>query len=231
MERPRILIVDDEAGIIRTLRANLEASGFETLAAMDGFEALEAIKKYSPDILILDILMPKMDGFEVCRRVREWSKIPIIMLSALHDEAEKVKCLDLGSDDYVCKPFDLNELIARVRAVLRRATEANIARSNPLFTSGGLTVDFVKRRVTLNGNEVRLTLTEYSLLRELVLNADTVLTHKHLLKKVWGPEYTCEIEYLRVFSSRLRAKLERDPAGPKYIITVSGVGYKFQTTA
>lgn len=126
MEHPCILIVDDEVGVIRTLRAGLEASGFETLAARDGCEALEVIRKCSPDILILDILMPRMDGFEVCRRVREWSKIPIIMLSALHDEKEKVKCLDLGSDDYVCKPFDLSELIARVRAVLRRATEAKI---------------------------------------------------------------------------------------------------------
>jgi len=230
MERPCVLIVDDEVGVIRTLRASLEASGFETLVAMDGCEALEAIKEHSPDILILDILMPRMDGFEVCRRVREWSKIPIIMLSALHDEEEKVKCLDLGSDDYVCKPFDLSELIARVRAVLRRATEANIVRSNPLFTSGGLTVDFVKRRVTVNGNEIRLTLTEYSFLRELVLNAGTVLTHKYLLNKVWGPRYVCEIEYLRVFANRLRAKIEPDPARPKHIVTVRGVGYKFQTT-
>ena len=230
MEHPSVLIVDDEVGIIRILRASLKASGFETVAAKDGCEALEAMKKYLPDVLILDILMPRMDGFEVCRRVREWSKIPIIMLSAMRDEEEKVKCLDLGADDYVCKPFDLSELTARIRAVLRRATEAKIACSKPAFTSGDLTVDFVKRRVTVNGSEVSLTPTEYSFLLELVLNAGTALTHQHLLNKVWGPEYVCEVEYLRVFANRLRVKIEPDPARPKYIATAHGVGYKFQTS-
>ena len=228
IRRPRILVVDDEPGIIRALQTSLEANGFETLAATNGSEALEAIDEELPDLLILDIIMPKMDGFEVCRRVRQLSEIPIIMLSARKSEEDKVRCLNLGSDDYISKPFSMNELVARVKAVLRRTTGIGTTSAQPSFTCGSLTIDFAKRRVTIAGNEVRLTPTEFSLLQELTLNADKVLTHTHLLKTVWGPEYGQEREYLRVFAGRLRAKLEPNPLDPKYIVNVPGVGYKFQ---
>lgn len=231
MHRLRILIVDDESTIVKFLRANLEANGFETLGAMDGAEALQTIERELPDLLILDIMMPQMDGFEVCRRLREWSQIPIIMLSALGDVSDKVKCLDLGADDYITKPFAVDELMARVKSVFRRAQTAKTAPTQPSFTSGELQINFVERRVTVAGSEVTLTPTEYSLLQELVLNAGKVLTHTHLLNRVWGPMYEEEREYLRVFVGRLRAKLEPDPTNPKYIITVPGVGYQFKHTA
>jgi len=231
MSKTRILVVDDELSIIKLLRANLEARGYEVLAATDGVGALQAFEMELPDLVILDIMMPKMDGFEVCRRLREWTQIPIIMLSARGDVSDKVKCLSLGADDYITKPFGVGELIARVRAVLRR-TEAAAAISNqPSFTSGDLQISFAQRRVTIAGKEVKLTPTEYSLLQEFVLNAGKVLTHTHLLNKVWGSEYREEREYLHVFVRRLRAKLEPDPANPRYITTVPGVGYQFKDTA
>jgi len=231
MKKTRILVVDDELSIIKFLRANLESKDYEVLAAMDGAEALQTFEMELPDLVILDIMMPKLDGFEVCRRLREWSQIPIIMLSARGDESDKVKCLDLGADDYITKPFGASELIARVRAVLRRTEAAATIPTQPSFTSGDLQINFVKRRVTVAGKEVRLTPTEYSLLQEFVLNAGKVLTHTYLLNKVWGPDYREEREYLHVFVRRLRAKLEPDPTNPKYIITVPGVGYQFKDTA
>ncbi len=231
MRRIRILVVDDELAIIKFLRANLEDNDFETLAAMDGIEALKTTERELPDLLILDIMMPKMDGFEVCRRVREWSQIPIIMLSARCDEEDKVKCLGLGADDYLTKPFGVNELIARVRAVLRRTMALDSIPTEPSFTSGDLQINFVERKVISGRNEVRLAPTEYSLLQELTLNAGKVLTYAQLLNRVWGPEYGQEREYLYVFIGRLRAKLEPDPTNPVHIVTVPGVGYKFQAMA
>ena len=231
MKKTRILVVDDELSIIKFLRANLEARDYEVLAAMDGAEALQAIEMELPDLVILDIMMPKMDGFEVCRRLREWSQIPVIMLSARGDESDKVKCLDLGADDYITKPFGKDELIARVRALLRRTEAVASIPTQPSFTSGDLQINFVKRQVTVASKEVKLTPTEYSLLQEFVLNAGKVLTHTHLLNKVWGPEYREDTQYLHVFVRRLRAKLEPDPTNPKYIATVPGVGYQFKDTA
>jgi len=231
MVKTRILVVDDELSIIKFLRANLEAKGYKVLAAMDGAEALQTFEMELPDLVILDIMMPKMDGFEVCRKLREWSQVPIIMLSARGDVSDKVKCLSLGADDYITKPFGVGELIARVRAVLRRTEAAAAIPSQPSFTSGDLQISFAQRRVTIAGKEVKLTPTEYNLLQELVLNAGKVLTHTHLLNKVWGSEYREEREYLHVFVRRLRAKLEPDPANPRYIITVPGVGYQFKDTA
>jgi len=201
MKKTRILVVDDELSIIKFLRANLEARDYEVLAAMDGAEALQAIEMELPDLVILDIMMPKMDGFEVCRRLREWSQIPVIMLSARGDESDKVKCLDLGADDYITKPFGKDELIARVRAVLRRTEAVASIPTQPSFTSGDLQINFVKRQVTVASKEVKLTPTEYSLLQEFVLNAGKVLTHTHLLNKVWGPEYREDTQYLHVFPS------------------------------
>ena len=230
MRHPRILIVDDEQAIIKFLRANLQAEGYEVLTAIDGAEALETVEKELPDLIILDIMMPKMDGVEVCRRLREWSQIPIIMLSARGDVTDKIECLDLGADEYVSKPFAVEELIARVKAVLRRTQTVGAIPTQPSFTTGGLKINFASRQVTVAGNEVKLTPTEYSLLQELVLNVGKVLTHIHLLNKVWGLEYREEKEYLHVFIRRLRAKLEPDPRNPCYIITVPGVGYQFQET-
>ena len=228
MHHPCILIVDDELAIVKFLRANLEANGYETLAASDGAEALQKVEMELPDLIILDIMMPKIDGFEVCRRIREWSQIPIIMLSVRGDLMDKVKCLDLGADDYLTKPFGKEELIARVRAVLRRTEGAYVTSSQPSFTCDDLEINFVERRITVAGREVKLTPTEYNLLRELALNTNKVLTHNMLLGKVWGPEYGEEKEYLRVFVNRLRQKLEVNPENPKYIITVPGVGYQFK---
>ncbi len=227
MVKSRILVVDDEISIVKFLRANLESKGYEVLAAMNGAEALQTFEMELPDLVILDIMMPKMDGFEVCRRLREWSQVPIIMLSARGDEKDKVKCLDLGADDYITKPFGANELTARVGAVLRRTREGATIPTKPFFTSGDLKINFAQRKVSIADKEVKLTPTEYNLLQEFVLNAGKVLTHTHLLNKVWGPEYRDEKEYLHVFIPRLRAKLEPDPTNPKYITTVSGVGYQF----
>ena len=231
MRKSRILIVDDDLGVVKSVRANLQARDCETLVAMDGTEALRVIEEELPDLIILDIMMAKMDGFEVCRQVREWSQIPIIMLSARHDVEEKVKCLDSGADDYITKPFGVNELIARVRAVLRRTKEMGTTPTIPSFTSGDLKINFIERRVTVAGRKVKLTPTEYNLLKELVLNAGKVFSHSMLLGRVWGPDYAGEREYLRVFIGRLRKKLETDPGHPKYIVTAPGVGYQFQTTA
>jgi len=230
MRKTRILIVDDELSIIKFLRATLKAKNYEVLTAMDGAEALQNIEMELPDLMILDIMMPKVDGFEVCRRLREWSQIPIIMLSARGDEGDKVKCLELGADDYITKPFGTSELVARVRAVLRRTKAARVIPTQPSFTSGDIKINFVERRVTVAEREVKLTPTEYNLLQELVLNANKVLTHSMLLGKVWGPEYGEEREYLRVFIGRLRRQLEPKPENPKYIISIPGVGYQFKAT-
>ncbi len=225
-----ILIVDDEVSILKFLRSNLEDRGYAVISASNGEEALHAIERELPDLIVLDVMMPKMDGFEVCRRLREWSQIPIIMLSARGDEKDKVKCLDLGADDYIVKPFGASELMARVSAVLRRTKTADISPVRSSIASGDLAINFAKRRITRAGVEVKLTPTEYALLQELAVNSGKVLTHTHLLNKVWGPEYRDEREYLHVFVRRLRSKLEPDPDKPTYILTISGVGYQFIDT-
>ena len=231
MKKTRILVVDDDLVNVKLLRANLEVRGYEVLAAMDGTEALETVEREQPDLIILDIMMPKMDGIEVCRRLREWSQVPIIMLSGRGDIADKVECLNLGADDYLAKPFGVEELIARVRAVLRRTEAVGAVPAQPSFTCNNIEINFSQRRITVAGREVRLTPTEYNLLQELVVNAGKVLTHAHLLNKVWGLEYGEEREYLRVFVGRLRKELEPDPENPKYIITIPGVGYQFEAPA
>lgn len=228
--KKRILIVDDELSILKFLRSNLEDRGYAIISATNGEEALAIIEREMPDLILLDVMMPQMDGFEVCRRLREWSQIPIIMLSARGDERDKVQCLDLGADDYIVKPFGSNELMARVRAVLRRTKMVSAPPTKSSITHGDLVINFAKRQITFAGEDVKLTPTEYALLQELALNSGKVLTHTHLLNKVWGPEYRDEREYLHVFVRRLRSKLEPDPNNPTYIITVSGVGYQFVDT-
>ena len=225
--KKRILLVDDEIGIIKFVRAKLAAQGYDVLTAMDGDQAIQTFEMELPDLIVLDITMPKMDGFEVCSRIREWSQIPIIMLSARGDETDKVKCLELGADDYITKPFGVNELVARVSAVLRRTAVTSVTPTQPSVRSGDLEINFALRKVTLGGEEIQLTPTEYSLLQELSLNAGKVLSHSHLLKKVWGLEYGNETDYLHTFIRRLRRKLEPDSPEPLYIVTVPGVGYRF----
>ena len=232
MRKSRILVVDDDIGVLKSVRANLQARDYEALTAMDGLEALEVIEREMPDLVILDISMPRLNGFEVCRRVREWSQVPIIMLSARQDVEEKVRCLNSGADDYVTKPFGVNELAARVQAVLRRARDrGDDTQTTPSFTCDDLHINFVERRVHVRGREIKLTPTEYNLLQELVLGANRVMSHATLLGRVWGPEYADEREYLHVFIGRLRKEIEPDPAQPRYIVTIPGVGYKFQTHA
>jgi two-component system KDP operon response regulator KdpE len=231
MTKDRILVVDDELSIVKFLRANLETRGYHVLAAMDGEEALSIFERELPDLVILDVMMPRMNGFEVCQRLREWSQTPIIMLSARGDEKDKVKCLDLGADDYITKPFGASELIARVSAVLRRSEKANSAPVQPAFVSDELKINFAQRQVTIDGQEVRLTPIEFALLQELALNAGKVLTHVHLLGRVWGPEYRDEREYLHVFVRRLRKKLETDRIKCRCIVTVPGIGYQLKPGA
>lgn len=227
MSRTNILVVDDDEKIIKFLRYNLSREGWHILTARDGAEALEVVAGESPDLILLDIMLPRVDGFEVCRRLRQWTQVPIIGLSARGDTADKVKCLNLGADDYITKPFGIDELIARIKAVLRRNKMDDLAPASPSFQSGDLKIDFITRTVTVGGNEVKLTPTEYKLLQELVLGGGQALSHRHLLSKIWGPEYKTEREYLHVYIGHLRTKLEADPKNPRYIISVPGVGYQF----
>jgi two-component system KDP operon response regulator KdpE len=228
MKKTNVLVVDDEVNVLRYVRACLQKDKYDVIMASDGEEALLRAEEENPMLVILDIMMPKLNGFEVCRRLREWSEVPIIMLSARADEGDKVKCLDLGADDYITKPFGADELLARVRALLRRAEAAVAVPTRPSFNSAELNISFAQRRVTMGDRELRLTPTEYNLLQELALNSGKVLTHTHLLNKVWGPEYRDETEYLHEYIRRLRNKLEPDKDNPAYIFSISGVGYRLR---
>ncbi|MDD4985559.1 MAG: response regulator transcription factor [Dehalococcoidales bacterium] len=228
MHRPRVLIADDDPIVVKFVSAILRNDGCDVLTATDGAATIEAVERDSPDLVILDITMPNVDGFEVCRRLREWSQVPIIMLSARGETLDKVRCLNLGADDFVTKPFAMDELIARVKSVLRRARTPSEVREPSSFIRGSMEVDLLRRRVTVAGKEVRLTPTEYMLLQELVSNAGKVLSHTHLLGRVWGSDYVEDRQFLHVFINRLRTKLEADPQNPEYITTVSGVGYLFK---
>jgi two-component system KDP operon response regulator KdpE len=231
MDKKSILIVDDDPAILRLLSMNLKARGYEIFTATDGEESLEAVQKDFIDLIILDLMMPKVDGVEVCRRVREWSDVPIIILSARGDENDKVKCLELGADDYLTKPFGIAELMARINTAFRHRGDPTVAPAQSTFSYEGLEINFAKRRVTVDGREVTLTPTEFALLQHLAVNSDKVLTHNMLLQSVWGNEYSSEKEYLRVFVGRLRRKLEPDPKNPKYIQTIPGVGYQISTSS
>jgi len=231
MDKKHILIVDDDPAILRLLSTNLKARNYEVITATNGEESLEAVQKDFIDLIILDLMMPKIDGVEVCRRIREWSDVPIIILSARGDENDKVKCLELGADDYLTKPFGIAELMARIKTAFRHRGDPTVSPAQSTFVCDGLEINFAKRRVTVNGREVTLTPTEFALLQHLAVNSDKVLTHNMLLQSVWGSEYSSEKEYLRVFVGRLRRKLEPDPKNPKYIQTIPGVGYHIATTA
>ncbi len=222
----RILIVDDEPQIRRLLRATLTAHGYTTVEAASGAEALRMATTEHPELIILDLGLPDIDGTDVIRRVREWSSVPIIVLSVRSAEREKIDALDHGADDYVTKPFGAGELLARIRAALRHRLQAEA--SDPIYRNGGLVVDMARRVVTMDGEEVKLTPKEYELLRQLVIHAGKVLTHQHLLREVWGPTHVGETHYLRVFIGTLRGKIERDTARPRYIVTEPGVGYRMK---
>jgi len=223
MKKPVVLVVDDEPQILRVMRASLPIRGYEVLTASSGKEALDQLSKQVPDLLILDLAMPEMSGLEVCRRVREFSTVPIIILSAKGSESDKVAALDLGADDYVTKPFGMDELLARARAVLRRLATT----SDRVLTVGDVTIDIDEHRVVVGGKEIRLTPKEFDVFKYLVNSAGKVVTHRALLQTVWGWESTDQTEYLRVFINQLRRKIEIDASHPRYIITEPWVGYRF----
>ena len=222
----RVLVVDDEPAIRRFLRVSLGAHGCTVFEAVNGQEALAGVAAHRPDLVILDLGLPDIDGLEVTRQLREWTRLPIIILSVRGEEAEKIAALDAGADDYLTKPFGAGELLARMRAAVRRASSPAGA---PLVTTGGLSVDLARRLVSVNGAAVQLTPTEYDLLRLLVTHAGKVLTHHQLLREVWGAGYETEAHMLRVNISNLRRKIEPDPARPRYLLTEPGVGYRLQT--
>jgi len=229
----RILVVDDEVPIQRILRRNLTVSGYEVLVADNGKQAVEMARLHQPDLILLDICMPgELDGLDVCVHVRDFTQTPIIVLSAVSEEKQKVKALDLGADDYLTKPFSNDELQARVRACLRRvgAQETNTDNEPGVLVSedGYIHMDIPSRQVRVGSQEVRLTPTEFELLRQLMLYAGKVLTHRSLLRAVWGPEYGEEADYLRVYVRQLRLKVEAEPSRPKYILTEPGIGYVFR---
>jgi two-component system KDP operon response regulator KdpE len=221
----RVLIVDDETSIRRYLRAALSAQGFTIYEAANGQEAINAVLANRPDIIILDLGLPDIDGIEVTRQLREWSQIPIIILSVREAELDKIAALDAGADDYLTKPFGTGELMARIRVVMRRQTSKT---DEPILHVDELQMDLSRRVVTVKGDEISLTPTEYDILRLLMQNAGKVITHRHLLKQVWGTAYESEMHILRVNISNLRRKIEADPARPQYLVTEPGVGYRLR---
>jgi two-component system, OmpR family, KDP operon response regulator KdpE len=226
MSGERVLIVDDEQPIRRFLRVTLSSQTYTVLEAASAQEGLTIATDQKPDIIILDLGLPDMDGVEVTRLLRQWTQIPIIILSVRGSESDKIAALDAGADDYLTKPFGVGELLARLRAAVRRSAQTG---NEPVFTIGNLKVDLARRLVTVSGREAQLTPNEYELLRMLVTNAGKVLTHRHLLREVWGAEYGNESHMLHVNISNLRHKIELDPARPHLIITEPGVGYRFGT--
>lgn len=233
----RILVVDDEIPIQRILRRNLTMSGYDVLIADDGEQAVEMTRLHQPDLILLDLCLPgEIDGLDVCRQVRQWTQTPIIVLSAITEEKQKIEALDLGADDYLTKPFSNDELQARVRACLRRASVATMDNGDMhkqpqiLHSDDGyLWMNVARRQVRVGEQDVRLTPTEFELLRQLMLYSGKVLTHRSLLRAVWGPEYGEEADYLRVYVRQLRLKVEAEPSRPRYILTEPGIGYVFRS--
>ena len=218
-----VLVIDDEAQIRRLLRITLEANGYKVIEAAGGKEGLVEAATRRPDIVILDLGLPDMDGVAVLKRLREWSQAPVVVLSVRDRDEDKIVALDEGADDYVTKPFSTPELLARLRVAIRHVQSAD---EEVVFRSGGLEVDLVERRVSVKGQEVKLTVTEYALLRLLVRHAGRVLTHRQILKEVWGPNAVEQTHYLRVYVARLREKIEQEPSRPVLLITEPGIGYR-----
>src|SRR6266508_3931121 len=226
MRKGRVLVVDDEVEIRRALGRALAARDYVVETAADGEQAVATARRFDPDLVVLDLNMPGLDGFEVCRQLRTWSQVPILVLSVREDETDKVTALDLGADDYLTKPFGTDELMARVRALLRRAG-AQGAPPAVRFVAEGLEIDLDAHRVVRSGEDVKLTRTEWSLLEELSRHPGKLLTHNWLLEHVWGPGYTGDVDVLRVFISQLRGKIEPDPTRPRIIATDPGIGYRW----
>jgi len=224
--KPQALIIDDELQIRRLLRVCLEGNGYRVDEAASGQEGLNAAAQHPPDIVILDLGLPDMDGATVLKRLREWSRVPVVVLSVRDREEDKIAALDSGADDFITKPFSTGELLARLRVAQRHVVPAS---ESPVFRTGDLEVDLTARIVRLKGREVKLTATEYSLLRLFVKDPGKVLTHRHILQQVWGPNYVEHTHYLRVYIAHLREKLEADPSKPRLIVTESGVGYRLIT--
>ena len=227
LERRRILVVDDEERMVRFIRMNLEHDGFQVSEAFNGKEAIQKIRDVTPDLILLDVMMPDIDGFDVLETVREVSQVPVIMLTAKGEEDDRVRGLELGADDYVTKPFSPRELVSRVKAVLRRTEGATGSMHGLIEVDERLKIDFDRREIWLEGKLVKLRPTEYRMLYHLVQNAGWVVTHDQLLTKVWGYEYRDEPHYVRLYINYLRQKLEANPSEPKYILTERGVGYRF----
>ncbi|HEY3332151.1 MAG TPA: response regulator transcription factor [Capsulimonadaceae bacterium] len=225
-----ILVVDDEPEILRAVRAGLRAQGYEIETASTGEEGLKVASSTAPELVVLDLMLPGISGIEVCKRLREWTEVPIIVLSALGQERQKVEALDAGADDYLTKPFGMDELTARVRAALRRSARVTGDRTPATFSAAGLAIDYGARLVRRQDAEVKLTPIEYDILRYLTQNADRVVTHRQLLSNVWGAEYSEDTQLLRVHVGHVRRKIEDNPARPRLIITEPGVGYRFRTT-
>jgi len=228
MNSPTFLVVDDEKALLDFVRRNLEVRGYRVLTASNGLEALALFKNEQIDLVILDVMMPHLDGLETTRRIRESSSVPIILLTALGEEADKVRAFDLGADDYLTKPFGVGELLGRIKAVLRRShwSEPNVKEERIL--RGEILAELDRHRVTVRGKELELTPTEFNLLVYLMRNTGKVLSHRAILQNVWGTEYGGEAEYLRVYIGRLRQKIEIDPLNPKYLHTEHGIGYLFE---
>jgi len=222
----RVLVVDDEKQIRRMLKAALEGYGYNIGEAASGHEGLSQASIFHPDLIILDLGLPDLDGIEIIQRLREWTQVPIIILSVSEQAEDKIKAIDAGADDYVTKPFSMGELLARMRAALRRTAKSGDA---PILTFGELSVDLAHRNVTIRGEEIKLTPTEYEVLKYLVQQAGRVVTHRQLLRAIWGLNYQKESQYLRVYIGQLRRKIEADPSQPTYIITEPGVGYRLVT--
>ena len=223
-----ILIVDDEPRIRDFVRMNLELERYRVIEACNGFEALEQLRANLPDLVVMDVMMPEMDGYETLRQLRKVSNVPVIMLTVRQNDQDKIHGLDLGADDYIAKPFNPRELLSRIRALLRRSFMDAPARKTEIIVDPDLKIDFSRHEVTVRGEKVVLRPTEYRLLYHLVSNAGRLLTHETLLSKVWGQEYRDEAHYLRLYITYLRQKIESDPAHPKYILTERGIGYRFR---
>jgi len=222
-----ILVVDDEERMARFIRLNLEHDGFQVVEAYKGMQAIQIIRDVMPDLVLLDVMLPDLDGFEVLKLIREFNSVPVIMLTAKSEEDDRVRGLEFGADDYVTKPFSPRELVSRVRAVLRRTEAASISSKDLIKVDERLEIDFGRREVWVEGELVKLRPTEYRLLYHLVQNAGWVMTYDQILAKVWGYEYRDEPHYVRLYVNYLRQKLEEDPSNPKYILTERGVGYRF----
>ncbi len=220
-----ILVVDDEKQIRRFLRTGLSVHGYEVIEAESGAEALREASTKSPDLVVLDLQLGDMDGLDVLQRIREWSWLPVLILSVRNREVEKVKALELGADDYITKPFGIAEFIARANALLRRIPEAA---AQPVFTVGDLSIDMARRQVQFEGAEIKLSPKEYTLLQHLARHAGKVVTHEQMLREIWGDDHAEDAHYLRIFMRRLRQKIERDPTQPRYIVTEVGVGYRLR---